>query len=799
MRRFLKIAAIVLVLALLAVVIFVYSLTRSGLAKLDGEVTVPGLSAEVTIERDDHGVPRILAVTASDAFHALGFLHGQERYFQMDLLRRRAAGELAEVFGQAAAGADARVRIHRLRARARLIIESASAADRAELSAYVEGVNTGLEQAGRPFEYVLLRQQPAPWRDEDSLLVVYAMYLDLQDENARYDARRGLMRDTLPKAVVEFLLPAGSEQDAPLIGDVFETPEIPGPKHWDLRHATAARAIPAPATLEDSFETARTPGSNNWAVAGSVSADGGAWLANDMHLGLGMPNIWYRASLRWTGDDLEPRHVTGVTLPGVLGVVAGSSDWIAWGFTNSQGDWSDLVELEFVPRDEGRYRTPDGDRAIELIEETIVVRDGESQTVTVEETVWGPIVTTDHRGKRYASRWVAHDAGAVDLSLAGLSEARTLEHAFAFANAAGIPAQNFVAASVNGRIGWTVAGPMPERVGHDGRFPVSWADGKHGWEGRLAPEDVPRLLDPPAGRLWTANNRTVDGEYLLRMGFGGYSHGGRARQIRDGLLARESIGPQDLLAIQLDDRALFLERWKDLLHSLVTERTLKLTLPMWEELARQLESTWTGRASVDSVAYRMVRDWRQYVAKRVFDPLTAPCREFDQSFNYRSVARYEGPLWRILQERPDHLLDPSYASWDELLGSAVDDLVQSYLDEPTGSLDGFTWGDRNRVVMAHPMSGSLPGFLAQRFDIPTEPLPGDARMPRVQSTRFGSSERFVVSPGNLEASLFHMPGGQSGHPFSPYYRKGHRAWAEGLPTPFLPGETKHTLVLKPVR
>jgi penicillin amidase len=254
-----------------------------------------------------------------------------------------------------------------------------------------------------------------------------------------------------------------------------------------------------------------------------------------------------------------------------------------------------------------------------------------------------------------------------------------------------------------------------------------------------------------------------------------------------------------MLDLQLDDRALFLERWKDRLLTLLREQANLRTVPRLEELQRQLESSWTGHASIDSVAYRMVRAWRRYVATRVFEPLTTPCRAVDADFNYLFVGRYEGPLWRILEEQPAHLLDAAYSSWDALLLAAADDLLDHFMQGELDTLNRFTWGDRNQVAIGHPMSRSLPGFIRRHFDLPTEALPGDSSMPRVQGRGHGASERFVVTPGNEAAGLFQMPGGQSGHPWSPFYRAGHRAWADGTPAPFLPGETRHTLVLKPAR
>ncbi|MDH3593129.1 MAG: penicillin acylase family protein, partial [Planctomycetota bacterium] len=290
MKRFLKLAAILIVVLVAIGTVGLWTMTRRGQPKLEGKMQVEGLGAAVTVERDDHGVPRILSADARDATRALGFLHGQDRFFQMDLLRRRAAGELAALFGEPAVGADTRVRVHRLRARARAALELATDEERRELAAYTQGVNAGLETTGAPFEHRLLRLAAVPWRAEDSILVVYAMYVNLQDENAWLDEQRGVLRDTLPEPVVAFLLPAGSEWDAPLLGEAFETPPIPGPEHWDARAGTEGEAKAAKRFVE----TGVVLGSNNWAVSGAVSADGRAWVANDMHLGLGLPHIWYR-------------------------------------------------------------------------------------------------------------------------------------------------------------------------------------------------------------------------------------------------------------------------------------------------------------------------------------------------------------------------------------------------------------------------------------------------------------------------------------------------------------------------
>jgi len=207
-------------------------------------------------------------------------------------------------------------------------------------------------------------------------------------------------------------------------------------------------------------------GSNNWAIAGRLTADGDAIVADDMHLGLATPNIWYRASMAW--QDSRPRRVTGLTLPGVPSLVAGSNGDVAWGFTNTNGDWSDLVVVERDPADPSRYRTSSGMQTFEVVQETIAVKGGESVPVEIRETIWGPIVSHDSHGNDYAVAWVPLREGGMNLALGGVETAETLEQLFDVATHAGIPAQNMVAAQRDGRIGWTIAGRIPRRVGHDG-------------------------------------------------------------------------------------------------------------------------------------------------------------------------------------------------------------------------------------------------------------------------------------------------------------------------------------------
>ena len=389
--------------------------------------------------------------------------------------------------------------------------------------------------------------------------------------------------------------------------------------------------------------------------------------------------------------------------------------------------------------------------------------------------------------------WTADLLEGTNLGLFDLESARDVDEAIEIAHATGVPPQNFAVADATGRVGWTVIGRIPRRIGWSGAWPTSWADGTHRWEGLLASAEVPKVVDPPSGRVWTANNRTVGGELLARLGDGCYDLGPRARQIRDGLLGLERATPRDMLAVQLDDRALFLARWRGVLLGVLSPRAVRAD-PRRGELRRLVAETWTGHASVDSVAYRVVREFRSTLDLMVFHALTGLDPEEGPRY-FQASRRFEGPLWRLVTERPAHLLDPRFKSWDELLLAAADEELRQLLTLGPRLADR-TWGERNTVRVHHPLSLAVPA-LGRWLDVPPEQLPGDQDMPRVQGDTFGASERMVVSPGHEETGIFHMPVGESGNPLSPHYRDGHAAWRDGRPTPFLPGPPVEVLTLTP--
>ncbi|HEY8051396.1 MAG: penicillin acylase family protein [Steroidobacterales bacterium] len=786
MWRCLKYTAAACALLLLAALATGYGTLRASLPRLAGSLREPGLSAAVSISRDALGVPTITAANRSDLAYATGFVHAQDRYFQMDLSRRLAAGELAELFGPLALPQDRNTRLFRFRTVAQAVIAQAAPGQRALVESYTRGVNAGLKQLGsRPWEYWLLRQRPRGWAPEDTVLVEYAMWWDLQANGLRREILRREVNARLGgaecaagwKCALAFLYPAGTSWDAPvaLPGAAEPVSELPPPAA-DVLDVRGAAATEAP-------DAARAPsaGSNSWAVAGRLTATGAALVANDMHLSQRVPPVWYRARLRTTAGAVL--DLNGVTLPGAPLLVAGSNGHVAWGFTNSYGNWLDVERVACKTT---------ADASLRVTVEEIRVKGAPPVQLQVRSGPAGVLLRTDPEAHVcWFGAWLAQLPAATNLNLMNLERAASVTEVLSMAPDIGIPHQNLVVGDAEGHIGWTIAGRIPEGSAAARVREVStWT----------TPADHPRIVDPASGRIWTANARVATeprqqaliGGDLTALGVE-YDLGARAGQIRDDLLALNgSLKPADMLRIQLDDRALFLERWRVLLLS-----TLDAAATNGHPRRagfRALVAQWDGHAATESVGYRLVRTWHDGVQERVWQMLLTALKVPPEDM-FVPPAQFEGPLWQLVSTQPPNMLARPYADWSEFLLAQVD-AVSAQLLRSCGELASCTWGRYNTVRVQHPLSRALP-WLAWFLDMPTVELPGDHDMPRVQNGAFGASERFAVSPGHEAAGYFHMPGGQSGHPLSPYYRAGFMQWARGEPLPFLPGAAQHTLTLTP--
>jgi penicillin amidase len=774
---------VVVAIALLAFAGAWWAMRRS-LPTIDGTVPAPALAHAATIERDARGIPVISAPTRADLAYATGYAHAQDRYFQMDLSRRLAAGELSELFGKVALKLDVRTRRFGFRTVARQVLAATPADERAVVEAYARGVNAGLAGlSARPWEYLLLRAQPRSWAPEDSVLVVHSMWWQLQYGNitAEIDRRR------LERAAAAKSTP-GAAHD--LVAFLYA-----GHSAWDTPDYSAepctscARPVsPWPALLEfkgpigPPADDPKLPGSNNWAVAGVHTQSGAALVANDMHLDLGVPAVWYPARLRVTGA--AALDITGVTLPGTPAIAAGSNGHIAWGFTNSYGDFSDVRW--------GKCSSPD--HRVRM--ERIAVKGEADAVVEYHEVGAGVVLDGDDyaddakSGDCLQVGWLAMNAAATNFALLGLERVGSIDEALTLAPAVGIPGQNMVVGDTRGRIAWTLLGRVPRGTGPDRLFAaVEFRDAS----------DHPRIVDPPIGRLWTANQRVVDGELEtvvgddeVDVGAGGYDIGARARQIRDDLVQlAHPATPADMLRIQTDSRALFMAHWRDAVLELLDEDALRGGAPRAQ--FRKLVAGWKPEAAPDSVGYRLVRAFRSDVQDALWRSVSRGVMGGEPEL--KRPAQFETAVWRLLNERPANIAPPGGGDWRAFLLARVDGAIAE-LGKTCASLGKCSYGERRPVEIRHPLSRAVP-LLSRLLDMPTRRLPGDNNMPRVQDGAFGASERFAVSPGHEADGYLELPGGPSGHPLSPFYRSGFEDWAEGRPTPFLPGPPIHKLTLEP--
>ncbi|MBK1639945.1 penicillin acylase family protein, partial [Rhodothalassium salexigens] len=527
-------------------------------------------------------------------------------------------------------------------------------------------------------------------------------------------------------------------------------------------------------------------GSNAWAVSGALTDDGRALVASDLHLAFMLPNPFLPLALDYGRDDGDRVRVSGVTLPGFPTFVIGATDRIAWGVSNSAADMTDLVVLAADDADDAdTYRTADGrPHRIATATETIQVKGGPAQTMTVHETVFGPLLARGLDGARVAQSWTAHKPGAVTLDLLGLETAAHTDAALARVAGAGLPAQNFVVGDRAGAIGWTIAGTLPDRRGAYSRLPRLSTDPSARWRGLLASEAVP--VRRGADRLWTANNRVVGGADLARLGDGFYILGARAGRIATRLGARDRFDEAAMLAIQTDPAAPLMQLWRDRLVAAIEARPA-LAGSTRATLARL--RAWDGQARTDSRSYPAIKAFRDTLRAELFAPVTEAVRRRYPDFEADELGDHgEVPLGQWFAA-----LDvPAATPWADRR-ERIDRAIAAALD---AARSGQRWGQQNRLAMGHPMAPFFP-FLKPFTDMESVALPGDRHTILAQTPDHGPVVRMVAAPGRDATALLSLSGGVTSNPRSPFYGRGQAAWIAGAPEPMAAGPAQHRLTLRP--
>jgi penicillin amidase len=790
---------IILIIALLAccllvsiAVLLIVKALRASLPVLDGKQSLPGLGASVTITSDHYGIPTINAQSRTDAFRSLGYIMARDRLFQMDLLRRKTAGRLSEIVGKATVEIDKNMRSLGYHQVAQAVVNQLPSEQKEILQAYTQGINTFIKNINTsPAEYLVLGCQPESWTLADSILVGLNMFQDLTADAQEDERMLTIMRETLPPEIIAFLTPDTDEYTSILSGDKQSARPIqPIPVESFASFQENCRKMSsalAPSLQDDD----PVKGSNGWVISGRKTASHRALLANDMHLALSVPNIWYRANLCY-----EDVNISGLVLPGFPCVIIGSNDHIAWGFTNVCGDFLDLVQLELHPTELNTYKTPHGWTLFTTTQECIKVKNSPDISFDVKSTIWGPLAQRTLLGKPVAIHWTALDPEAININLINIDKAKHIEESIEILHSFGGPPMNVMLAEAQGRIAWTLCGKIPVRKGFDGSYSQSWANGTIGWQGYIAPNDMPTLIDPPNGFIVTANNRTLGTEYPYTIGHN-FDNGYRSYQIHRFLSTMENITENEMFTLQLDTTSAFYEFYGSLALAILTEDIFKEN-PILRHVRKNIEQ-WNGKAELHSKGIAFLSTFRKMIVDKVILSYLAPCLEADAKFAFR-WRNFESPLRLLLTEQhPATLPNPEqYSNWKALLVDILVECAQQLKKKQARhTLDQLTWGQINTMTIRHPLASAIP-VLGRLLNMPHNSLPGCVHCIRVSAPAFGSTNRLVVSPGAHANGILHMPCGQSGHPLSPHYKDQHPYWAQGLSMPFTSSAIEHILTLEPV-
>jgi penicillin amidase len=826
--RILYYAVCLLLGIILAGVWWLYWIARSPLPQLDGSVSVPGISSKIRIVRDEQGVPTIEAATLEDLFFAQGYVTAQDRLWQMDLMRRAAAGELSEIIGDATIPMDRQARILGLHLAAEAAERNISASERAYFDAYARGVNAFMEshRDHLPLEFRLMKYGPRPWTVTDSLLVGARMVQDLNhSSNPPALTREKILAKLGPELTADLYVnsswrdrpptevrridqdPAASSGDE----DNDDDEEV-DPEGGNGRLISAlASAFPSAAVAASAFSFAEEEvdsfraGSNNWVVSGQHTVTGKPLLSNDMHLDHQMPNLWFEAHLKSGSFD-----VAGVTLPGVPFVIVGHNQRIGWGFTNVGPSVEDDFIEEFNAQ--GQYKTPAGWVDPQHRQEVIHVKGMPDVNLDVQTTRHGPIITELLPGetRKIALRWTLQDGmGLMFFDVDSAQDWSEFRKAF---STFGAPGQNVMYGDVDGHIGYQATGRVPIRASGDGSLPVSGSDDAHEWKGWIPFDEMPRVYDPVSGILASANGRIAPDGYKYSISTE-WEAPWRTDRIYRVLESGKKFAPADMLALQMDVSSTY-DRFCADKFVYAIDHAVKASDRA--KRAADILRDWDGRMSADSAAPTIETKARQELVRMLLEPKLGPRASGPGrgELNWKSYRWAMSSVWleNVLTKQPARWLPSEYSDYGGLLTAAIENVVkQTGLSVESGpqavapapsDLAQWKWGKNYPVEIDHLVLSQLP--LVGRYAGPgLHPLSGNGFTVKAVGRGFGPSERLTWNFANFDQSTLNVVTGESGVFLSPYYMDQWPAWYGGstFTFPFSPAAVeqhrKHEMTLQP--
>ena len=775
---------------------------RRSMPRTRGTLQLPELRAPVEVLRDQWGVPHIYAANTNDLFMAQGFVHAQERLWQMEFQRRIGHGRLAEILGKLALDTDRFMRILGLSRVAQSEVTTLSAESFEALNAYAIGVNRYITDHRRnlPPEFTLLRIRPEPWQIVDSLVWSKMMALSLSD-NWSDEIIRARLLTVLGEAGLQAFMPQSAHGAAPIV--------YAGP---DYSNSLGSKALDLAAKAAPFVRNGHGQGSNNWVVSGERTATGKPLLANDPHLAISIPSVWFENHLH--SADF---HVTGVSLPGSPGVIIGHNQHIAWGVTNGMNDVQDVYIERFDPADPSRYQLEDDWELARTVREEIRVR-GQREPVIEEVRITrhGPIIDSfveqeaqEHHThhEALALRWTALEAGKQVDALLHINRAHDWDSFREALSYWHTPSQNFVYADVQGNIGYSLAGKIPIRQNSDGTLPVPGWTREYDWQGYIPDAELPHVLNPEQGYVATANNRIVSDDFPYKVA-GEYHPDYRITRIRQLIEQSSQHTAASFANMHSDIRSLPGLRLAALAGRLPTNTAIAQT-------ARDTLATWDGDLHPDSVGATLYTILREQLEKAVFSNTNKILQAslglgamLEQPGNGLLLQAFPNLLQHL--EAQDNSWLGDGRSWDTVLTQAWENTLAELVRQLGNQVESWTYGHIHMVTLRHPL-GVVP-VLGKLFNRGPFPARGDhetvcmgniAEIIPGQKMYVAPSYRLICDTANWNNSTSIHAVGQSGHPLSRHYADFVGPWRNNeyhpMPwdRPYVEEATRDHLILEP--
>jgi penicillin amidase len=784
-----------LLLAILTIAAFLFPQSRSSFtlsapqASKDTAITkttqVAGLRGRVTVRRDERGIPYIEATNDEDLYFAQGYVMASDRLWQMDLMRRTARGELAEVLGTAALDQDKQHRTLGFAQEVDAEFAQASTQTRALLDAYARGVNAyivGLDAKSLPPEFQILQYKPRPWTPADSLLPV-KLFAEALSNTWRLDVMREAL-SALPADKRAALMPEISALDVLVVGkDTKKTSAkatdqdktVPLPSGEMIAALANDRDVAARALERVGLYAEDLAASNNWVVSGKRTASGKPLLANDPHLAASAPSIWYLVHLSAPGV-----RVAGVTSPGLPGIVIGHNDRIAWGFTNVGPDVQDLYIEKFDPANPRRYQTPQGWRDAEVRHEEIKVRKGftssETDTVALDVTVTrhGPIVF-EKDSKRYALRWTALDPKLNNADSTYLvAHARNWKEFSQALRSFTAPTQNIVYADADGHIGYHAAGVIPLRTSGDGSVPYDGSTDEGEWTSYIPTEKLPQVFDPPDGIIVTANQRIVGTDYPYFLTHS-WAQPYRARRIFDLLSQKPKLTTDDFRKIQGDVYSIGLSSFAK-----NSAKILRPAVPVDDQKLRDVVDAlekWNGEVNADSSVAPLAYQMRAAFRTRILTAALGP--DLVKVFGW---SNFETTADRIITDQSKDWLPKEFTTYADLLKACYADSRASLTKNLGADESKWKWGEMSRVRFQHPLAGAP--LIGLQFAIAPFPQNGVGGLGATVNVGGSVSMRLIADPSDWDRTQHGITLGESGIPSNPHWKDQLDDWRNVTPRAF---------------